>query len=440
MHREYLHQGTLPFCLGCGHTTIAENIDLALQHLHIPLLDVIVVTDIGCHGIIDKSFKTHTVHGLHGRSVAIASGISLSLDNPAKKVIVLIGDGGATIGLQHLIDAAHKNINLTVVLHNNMLYGMTGGQPSELTPLGFKTPTLPEGNQIKGFDICQVVAAAGASYVSRVLGIGNISNQLAEALSKKGFSLIEVMEVCPSYAVKSNPGMKLRQVTEAAGLEIKVFADRNTSGFNPDFNPGKASLIDSMPVVHVTCRSERKTPARILVAGSAGEGVQSAAELFAQAAISAGLNVTKKGSYPVTVGIGFSASDIIISPKPIEFTGSSNPDYIIVTSQDGLDYAATLLKKMDHGIVFTDRSLSVAHSGARLVQFDFRARAGARNAAILSLLCLAAFENLFPAETMVNLLNQGKLSGKADWQKLMDEILHTATEEGTGTAFGSTQI
>lgn len=422
MHREYLHEGALPFCLGCGHTLIAENIDKALQSLNIPLLDVILVTDIGCHGIIDKSFKTHTVHGLHGRSIALASGISLSLTNPEKKVIVFIGDGGATIGLQHLIDSAHKNFNLTVVLHNNMLYGMTGGQPSELTPLGFKTPTLPEGNKIKGFDICEVVASTGASYVSRVVGIGNISEQLAEALSRKGFSLIEVMEICPSYAVKSNPGMKLRQVTEDAGLSVKVYADHNIEGFRPEIKSETQSLIDTMPVIPVGYRSERSVPAKILIAGSAGEGVQSAAEMFARAAIASGLNVTKKGSYPVTVGIGFSASDIILSPDPIQYTGSPDPDYVIITSTDGLEYTAGLIKKMNHGVVYLDESLPTPETKATVVRIDYRKTAGARNAAIYSLLGLAKREKLFPTEAMLDILNQGKLSGKADWNKMAEGI------------------
>ncbi|MFC2114719.1 thiamine pyrophosphate-dependent enzyme, partial [Bacteroidota bacterium] len=159
---KFLTEAALPFCKGCGHSQIAENTEKALQILNYNPLDVIMVTDIGCHGIIDKSFTTHTVHGLHGRSVALASGVSAGLNNPNKKVITFIGDGGATIGMQHLIDAAHNGFNMTVVIHNNMLYGMTGGQPSEFTPSGFKTPTLPEGAKDAGYDICKLIAAAGA--------------------------------------------------------------------------------------------------------------------------------------------------------------------------------------------------------------------------------------------------------------------------------------
>ncbi len=422
MNRQYLSEGALPFCSGCGHTTISENTDKALQKLGLPLLDVILVTDIGCHGIIDKSFKTHTVHGLHGRSVALAAGISAGIDNPGKKVIVYIGDGGVTIGIQHLIDAAHKNYNITVVVHNNMLYGMTGGQPSEFTPLGFKTPTLPEGAKEKGLDICEVMTAAGASYVSRIIGIGDISDHLATAFSKKGFSLVEVMEICPSYGVKSNPGMKLSKIVEDSGLPLKVYADRENAGYKTEVRVTPGSIIESQAVLPVKYQSSLKEPVRIMISGSAGEGVQVAAELFAKSAISAGLNVTKKGSYPVTVGIGFSASDIILSPEKILFTGSPSPDVIIITSQDGLEYTSATLKNMKKGLLIIDSSLSLPDTGIKVLKHNFREIAGSRSAAIYSLLFYLYHAKVFPMEAIAETLENSKFSGKLDSRKLIEGL------------------
>jgi 2-oxoglutarate ferredoxin oxidoreductase subunit beta len=173
---RFLTDGELPFCKGCGHSLVTRNCEKALAKLGYDPLDVILVTDIGCHGIIDKFFNTHTVHGLHGRAVAFAGGISMGISEPGKKIIAFIGDGGATIGMQHLIGAAHYGLNMTVVVHNNMLYGMTGGQPSEFTPCGFKTPTLPEGNQKEGYDICKLISCAGSTYTERVLGVGDYSD------------------------------------------------------------------------------------------------------------------------------------------------------------------------------------------------------------------------------------------------------------------------
>ncbi len=395
MERVYLNEERLPFCKGCSHTTLSENTDKALQKLGIPLLDVILVTDIGCHGIIDKSFKTHTVHGLHGRSVALATGISAGLKYPGRKVIVFIGDGGVSIGIQHLINTAHRNYDMTVVIHNNMLYGMTGGQPSELTPYGFKTPTLPNGAEERASDICALITAAGASYVERVLGIGDYSDRLAVAFSKPGFSLVEVMEICTSYGVKSNPGMKLAKVVEEANLPVKIYADKQITG--PSFKPREStlSLFDLSPEIAVTVTHSLDHPVRIQLAGSAGERVQSAAEQFAIDAIRAGLNATKKGSYPVTVGIGFSASDIIISPDEILYTGSPVPHVLIITSEDGLAYAKGALENMKQGTVYIDSSLPVPNTSARIVQHGFRETAGAKEAAKYSLTYVLQREGYF---------------------------------------------
>ncbi len=422
MSITYLKEEKLPFCNGCGHTNISESTNRALQKSGLNLLDVILVTDIGCHGIVDKNFKTHTVHGLHGRSVALASGISAGINNPDKKVIVFIGDGGVTIGMQHIVDAAHRNFNLTVVVHNNMLYGMTGGQSSEFTPMGFKTPTVPDGVKSPGFDICELVKAAGASYVARVLGIGDVSEQLAIAFSKKGFSLVEVMEICPSYGVKSNPGMKLSKVVEEAGLEVKVYADRPHEGFKTNIREGLPSLIEKQNPIPVKYQSTLKEPISIMISGSAGEGVQLAAELFAKSAISAGLNVTKKGSYPVTVGIGFSSSDIIISPDEILYTASPKPDVMIITSEDGLAYSQSTLKNMDKGLLIIDEELNLPETNINILRFPFRKNAGNKTAALFALLYYLKHTDTFPTEALFDVLENSKFTSKIDLRKLITEV------------------
>lgn len=421
MNRVYLTDDALPFCKGCGHALISENIDKALQILNIPVLDVVLVTDIGCHGIIDKCFRTHTVHGLHGRSVALAAGISLALNNTSKKVIVFIGDGGATIGMQHIMDAAHNNFNITVILHNNMLYGMTGGQPSEFTPKGFKTPTLPEGSIKNSLDICELSKAAGASYVRRIIGIGDISLQLADAISRKGFSLIEIMEICPSYAIKANPGMKLKSVVEEAGLPEQVYADKMTESRVTEINPDPPSLFDTEKSISVNYTNNLTEPLRIMISGSAGEGLQLAAELFSRASISAGLNVTKKGSYPVTVGIGFSSSDIIISSRRIFYTGSPSPDYLIITSQEGLDFSIPTLANMKKGVMLIDSSLPIPDTAIEIIRYDFRRKAGAKYAALFALMYFIRYTNAFQPDAMMNILTNSKLGKKINFLEIFGQ-------------------
>jgi 2-oxoglutarate ferredoxin oxidoreductase subunit beta len=416
---SFLTGSELPFCKGCGHATITQNTEKALQKMNIDLLDVILVTDIGCHGIVDKSFLTHTVHGLHGRAVALGGGIAAALSNPNKKVITFIGDGGATIGMQHLIGAAHLGFDMTVVVHNNMLYGMTGGQPSEFTPCGFKTPTLPEGSSKDGYDICELITAAGASYVQRVIGIGDYSDALVNAINSKGFSLIEVMEICPSYGVKSNPGMKLSKLVEDAGWEVKTFVTGKDKIYAKSVNASPNSLISGKFEVASKYSSNLSKPVSIMLSGSAGEGVQSAAEFLSKAAMIAGLNTTKKGSYPVTVGVGFSASEVIISPDQILYTGSPIPDVLVITSTDGLNYARAAAGKMKSGLLLIDEGIEVPVTDAEVIKVPFRERVGARNSALYSIFWYLNYSNLFTIEALKDVFVSNKISEKVQIDTMM---------------------
>ena len=401
MDSKFINTDRLPFCNGCTHHTISRNTEKALQKLGKDLLDVILVTDIGCLGIIDKAIDTHTVHGLHGRSVALASGISAGIDNPDKKVIVFIGDGGATIGMQHLIDAAHNGYNMTVVVHNNMLYGMTGGQPSEFTPEGFRTPTLPEGASHAGYDICALVTAAGAGYVSRITGIGDISDQLAEAFKRDGFSLVEVMEICTSYGVKSNPGMKLKALIEESGIEIKVYADREPRAYKTMDKKETKSLLGPQLAIAKEFEADLKGPVRIFLSGTAGEGVQSTAEMFIRAGMRCGLHGTRKGSYPVTVGVGFSAANLILSPEEILYTGAPHPDLIVVTSDEGLKFAQKLIDNATEDTwLLIDSSLDQPDTQARVIANNFREQVGGRNAMIMSMFEYVRQSGTIPMEAL----------------------------------------
>lgn len=424
MDNQFLNTETLPFCKGCGHTTISKNTEKALQQIGLNPLDTILVTDIGCLGIIDKAFNSHTVHGLHGRSVALAVGVSAGLNDPGKKVIVFVGDGGATIGMQHLLDAAHNGYNMTVVIHNNMLYGMTGGQPSEFTPIGFKTPTLPEGAGHQGYDICALVAAAGASYVRRISGIGDISGALQEAFSRKGFSLVEVMEVCPSYGVKSNPGMKLSKLIEDAGLETKVYVDKEPRTYKTPDKNGISSLFSEKLNIKITHHSELDRDIRIFLSGTAGEGIQAAAELFIRAGMKSGLRVTKKGSYPVTVGVGFSASHLILSPDEILYTGAPEPDVVIVTSEDGLAFAQKYISGLDEEkLLLIDSSLKTPETKARVISQPFREQAGGRNAMMFALFRYLNENPFMPMEALLEVFNNSKLSENKKLKELVDGLM-----------------
>jgi pyruvate/2-oxoacid:ferredoxin oxidoreductase beta subunit/Pyruvate/2-oxoacid:ferredoxin oxidoreductase gamma subunit len=416
MSTPFLNTPNLPFCKGCGHDLIAKSTAQALEKIGLSPLDVIMVTDIGCHGIIDKTLNTHTVHGLHGRSVALGAGVSFAMENTDKKVIVFLGDGGSTIGLQHIIEASRMNLNLTIVIHNNMLYGMTGGQTSGLTPTGFRTTTSMDGNPFSAHDICKLTHTAGAAYVTRILGIGNISDKLAEAYSVKGCSVVEVVEICPSYGVKFNPKRKLSEIMESMGHNEGVWTNDRSAYAYPN-TPKLNNLLDKLPVIEQKHTGGLEKHFQLVMTGSAGEGVQVASAILARAALSSGYQVTQKGSYPVTVGVGFSTSEVNISPESIHYHGMASPDAILVTSTDGLNHQMKRINAITDGLLLIDSSLEVPSTGAKVVSHDFRV-AGPKNAALYSLLMFANITGLVKRDAIIDALNDMGLGEKIPVDKI----------------------
>jgi 2-oxoglutarate/2-oxoacid ferredoxin oxidoreductase subunit beta len=410
----------LPYCKGCGHDLIAKNTAKALEDMGLRPLDVIVVTDIGCHGIIDGCLNTHTVHGLHGRSVALGAGIAFGLKNPGKKIIVFIGDGGSTIGLQHILEAARLNLDMTVVVHNNMLYGMTGGQTSGLTPCGFRTSTSVSGNPWSGYDLCALAHTSGAAYTGRIAGIGDISSSLGEAFAVKGFSLTEVIEICPSYGVKFNPGRKLSEIIESSGKLPGKWENRRDP-FGGIQRSKSESLFDDLDIIGSDFKSSLEKPFSLIISGSAGEGVQLAAGLLSAAVVRSGLHVTQKGSYPVTVGVGFSTAELIISPFPIGYHGIDIPDIVVVTSGDGLANCRSRIENMADGILFIDSSLQAPETGATVHSYDFRS-IGARAACLFAIFRFADSTGYISKETLYRTISDGGLSDKIPVKRISELI------------------
>jgi len=187
------------FCPGCGNGTVAQAILRAIDELGLDLDGFVFVAGIGCSAWIPSPlFAADTLHTTHGRPIAYATGVKLS--RPEMNVLVASGDGDLTaIGGNHLIHAARRNVDLTVVLVNNGIYGMTGGQTAPTTPRGLKTITSPHGNLEHVFDVCQLVAAAGAAYVARWTAYHprQLTRSIKKGIQKKGFALIEAVSQCP---------------------------------------------------------------------------------------------------------------------------------------------------------------------------------------------------------------------------------------------------
>lgn len=207
---DYLIKEKMPlfWCGGCGNGNVLGAMVRAFAELQLDRRNVVAVTGIGCWGKADDYINTNAFHGTHGRALAFATGIKLA--NPELKVLALMGDGdGATIGGNHLIHAARRNVDITAIVVNNLNYGMTGGQYSGTTPEESFTTTSPYGHVEQGFDLCRLVESAGASYVARgtVYGIVQLQKMIVEAINKKGFSFVEVISPCPTHFGRLN-GMK----------------------------------------------------------------------------------------------------------------------------------------------------------------------------------------------------------------------------------------
>ena len=414
MNPIFLDSDNLPFCKGCSHSLIARNMQKALQTIGVEPLDVIIVTDIGCHGIIDESFLTHTVHGLHGRSAALGAGISAALSDPAKKVIVLMGDGGSTIGLNHLIGAASRNFNMTVLVLNNMLYGMTGGQQSDLTPPGFYIRSTMAGFSGHTLDLFDIIKNAGAAYVSRIAARGDFSGQLAEAFRTPGFSLVEILEVCPSYGLKYNREINLKDLEKKFAITLSTHKNPGATPVNIPLRPDLPSLFADLKVFPLKFEHRLEKDLGIIIGGSAGEGVQLAGDIFARAALASGLHVTRKGSYPVTVGTGFSVVEIILSTRPIRFTAIREIHWAVISSLDGLKYFSKSLEKMNSGNVIIDDQLEIPLTKAEVMQGSFRTLAGAKDSILLALLVMLYRSRIFDPQAFIDTLKQDPVGVKID--------------------------
>lgn len=381
----YLKQEALPyfFCPGCGHGAIVDHLNAALVKLQVDPSRVVIVTDIGCSGLADRYFLTNAFHGLHGRSVTYASGIKLA--NPDLKVIVLMGDGGCGIGGHHLINAARRNIGVTVIVFNNLNYGMTGGEHSVTTPPGAVTSTTPYGQLERPLDICRSVGVNGASFVARTTTFDRgLTDLMAEAILNEGFSLLDVWEFCTAYYLPNNRFNKtgLEQTLQSLNFETGVLFRETRPEFSRAYR--RATADQQGKPVHLTRPIAPKYQGNLdrelsfVISGAAGKKIISAASAFCQGAALSGLRVTQRNDYPTTVKSGYSNSEVIFSPQEILFTGVSRPDVILVLFREGLLKEASRIENLTReNTLYISRDLLPIRTQARIEILNFAEFGGA---------------------------------------------------------------
>ncbi|MDT7876728.1 MAG: 2-oxoacid:ferredoxin oxidoreductase subunit beta [Sulfolobaceae archaeon] len=190
------------WCPGCGNFGILRAEESAIRELGVDPKKVVIVSGIGCSGKIPHfiNLPINGVHTLHGRSIAYATGIKVS--NPSLEVIVNIGDGdGVGIGMGHFVHLGRRNLDITVIIHNNGVYGLTKGQASPTLPRGVKTKSLPKPNINDAVNPLAVALSAGYTFVARGYAYDtmHLKELIKKAVRHKGSAVIEVLQPCPTY-------------------------------------------------------------------------------------------------------------------------------------------------------------------------------------------------------------------------------------------------
>jgi pyruvate/2-oxoacid:ferredoxin oxidoreductase beta subunit/Pyruvate/2-oxoacid:ferredoxin oxidoreductase gamma subunit len=339
--------------------------------------EVVIVSDIGCSGLFDTFFNTHAFHGLHGRALTYAAGIKLA--QPDLKVIVTMGDGGLGIGGAHFLAACRRNVDLTLLVLNNFNFGMTGGQYSCTTPEHASVSSSFLNVLEKPFDLCHVAACAGAPFVARSsVYRKELAELLKEAISFEGFAVVDIWGGCPARYMKKNP-LSPKEI-EAAIEKLPTYQGVVSSNVRREYSSHyrEAAAKDKTEVawqgtetiLEPTVRERRE----VVFLGSAGQRVITAGGLLARAAILAGLNVSQKNDFHITVLRGPSVTELILSPQVITYTGVEQPQVIIALAHEGVRRCWGLFEKMNKGgQIILAAGVEIPPSHGEIREIDFKA-------------------------------------------------------------------
>ncbi len=405
MLHTYRNERDYPFCPGCGHALILNHLNAAFVKLGLDPRRTVLVTDIGCQGLGDQYFAVNAFHGLHGRSLAYATGIKLV--DPDLKVFVLIGDGGMGIGGAHLLNAARRNVGMTVLVMNNFNFGMTGGEHSVTTPPGGVTVTTRQGNLERPLDICNTVAVNGAGFVWRGTAFDrDLPDVIVDAARSESFALLDIWELCTAYYVPNNDFSRkaLLEMREQLGMPAGLLQRQARPEYARALREANQGLqgkpvlpVSPLPTLFVASLDHEF---RLVIAGSAGGKVRSAARVLGEAAILSGLWAAQQDDYPVTVQTGHSISELILGPQPILFTGVTRPDVLILASEDGRKASARYLKALTpESYLFTTPEFATLDTPARKIILDLDAlgiKGGKKNQAWLMAVAALAHFKIFP--------------------------------------------
>ena len=380
------------FCPGCSHEQTLHALDQALQELGLAANQVVMVSDIGCSGLFDTFFTTHALHGLHGRALTYAAGIKLA--QPHLTVVVTMGDGGLGIGGAHLLAACRRNLDLTLLVLNNFNFGMTGGQFSCTTPAQASVASRFLNALERPMEVCSVAAAAGAPFVARSsVHEKDLADLLARAISFEGFSLVEIWGLCTGRYLGKNPRAPQEIQNTLAELPpyrgpIAKNLRREYASHYREHTGGAPWEVPEIPAQFHPPIAERR---EVVLLGTAGDRVISAGTLLAHAAVSAGMHVTQKNDYAITVMRGPSVAELIISPEPITYTGVERPDVVVALSEEGVGRRREVFTHVKpEGRIVVAKGVAIPWTPATVFQVDFQAWSIKRRERALAALAVVA--------------------------------------------------
>jgi 2-oxoglutarate ferredoxin oxidoreductase subunit beta len=203
MSRQIITDAQNTWCPGCGNFSIQFTLKAVLEGIEnegFPLDNVVLVTGIGCHAKMADYLGINSFYSIHGRTLPAAIGIKLA--NPDLKVICCAGDGDAYAeGLDHLIFAAKRNADITMIVHNNRVYGLTTGQYTPTSPLGFRGKSTPAGTRELPLNPLELVLASGGTFVARgyTRKMEQLKSLVRAGLDHRGFAFIDTLQICATY-------------------------------------------------------------------------------------------------------------------------------------------------------------------------------------------------------------------------------------------------
>jgi 2-oxoglutarate ferredoxin oxidoreductase subunit beta len=251
LRNKYLrHDKKFPhvWCPGCGIGIVLGSLIRAVERTGLQKDDIVLASGIGCSGRMPTYVDFNTLHTTHGRALTFATGVKLA--NPELSIITVMGDGDATaIGGNHFIHAARRNLDITAIIINNMIYGMTGGQFSPTTPYGAKATTASYGNVEHAFSISELAVTAGASYVARgtVYHVPQLDRLIEKGIKKQGFSVIEIISNCHiQYGRRNKMGdpIKMLEWMKKSAIPIESARQKTKEQLKGKFSIGVLADLD----------------------------------------------------------------------------------------------------------------------------------------------------------------------------------------------------